>query len=232
MSDSEAPDDEPSDEPEESARSPAAPRIVPAGDTPDTGRREGEVYDWTESTVVDIGQRAAEIRETDIPLITEKLDELVNAAGDVMMYSDDFIAMQEEAQSLYETRAKLEHRARLLGACAKAWRGGEFHLRKNLPFHQVQAARDDIVGMTVASGESRERASTKEGAYELKALMYGVVKKPPGCPPLNSDEFPWQVGEYLYRVFDNLNSTGDVSLGNFSLAEALDRSTDGRSSKT
>lgn len=197
---------------------------VSAMDETESKYADLDTVDISGTRTVDLYDRVDEIREEVLPEERARLDELreeyERASAEDGQFSEAALAAQSDAADVRERIQTLEHTARVFHTCAQRWGGSEFTLTTNLAFHEVQAASDDIAEMTVASGLPEEVASAKRGAYKLRVLMFGIEDSPPEAPAPNDDEFPWQVGQYLYQQFDDINSRGDVSAGNsFSRAE-------------
>ena len=168
------------------------------------------------TTTVDLYDRVDEILDDALPAEEERLEDLYDEARGASE-PDQRAALQQDIAEVEERIRTLEHTASVFHTCAEEWGGSTFSLKTNLAFHEVQAASDDIAEMTVASGLPEEVASAKRGAYKLRVLMFGIEQAPPDAPEPNADGFPWQVGQYLYQQFDDLNSRGGVSAGNSSL---------------
>lgn len=167
------------------------------------------------TTTVDLYDRVDEILDDALPAEEERLEDLYDEAREASE-PDQRVAFQQDIAEVEERIRTLEHTASVFHTCAEEWGGSTFSLKTNLAFHEVQAASDDIAEMTVASGLPEEVASAKRGAYKLRVLMFGIEQSPPDAPEPNADGFPWQVGQYLYQQFDDLNSRGGVSAGNSS----------------
>ena len=139
---------------------------------------------------------------------------------------DDAVAY--EADGNEQAAAEVRALARVFHTCAQQWGGSEFEVRRNLAYHEVQAAVDDINTMTVNSGQSQRAAAAKSGAYKLKMLEFLIEEHPPDAPGPTDDDFPWQVGEWLYTEADRINSGMEgASVGNSSSASSEETTTPG-----
>lgn len=187
-----------------------------------------ETVEFTGTVTLDLYDRVDELLSQEIPAIREEKAEYEEAlrrgvheelaeADDGELTTAEENELRQYIRELEEQRKRLKHNARLFHTCAEKWGGSEFEVRRNLAFHEVQGATDDIRRMTVQSGEPQEAADAKTGAYKLRVLQFGIVDSPPETPDVNGDEFPWQVGEWLYEQFDAINSSGEGdSMGNSS----------------
>lgn len=176
---------------------------------------ELETVELDGTVTVDLYDRVDELLDEAIPATESDIAEVEQELREAEEPTERLELSQEKAE-LEERLETQQHTARVFHSCAEAWGGSEFTLKRNLNFHEVQAASDDIAEMTVASGKPQEAASAKEGAYKLRVLMFGIEDAPPEAPNPNDDGFPWQVGNWLYQQFDAINSRGDVSVGNSS----------------
>lgn len=192
----------------------------------DTSRYDDlEPVDFTGTATLDLYDHVDLLLDERIPTVTEQIEEYETALerGVHQEYAeaDDGGLTPEEAQGLrglledlHVDRKRAEYTARLFHECAERWDGSEFEVKRNLGFHEVKAASDDVKSMSVRSGESVESATAKDGAYKLRMLEFGVVKAPSEAPAFTSDTFPWQVGEWLYAEFNEINSSGGEAAGN------------------
>lgn len=172
--------------------------------------------DISGTTTIDLYDRVDEILDEQLPSVRDDIEAAQQTMNDHERGSEEWFEARNEREDAREREQTLEHTARVFHTAAERWGGSEFVVKTNLAFHEVQSASDDIAEMTLASGKPQEVAGAKEGAYQLRVLMFGIEQSPPGAPEPNDDAFPWQVGMWLYQQFDEVNSRGDWSLGNSS----------------
>lgn len=183
---------------------------------------DGGVYrgldpvDMSGTATIDMLDRVDEVMDEELPRHQERLAEAEEALeGESDLTTRERREVSNLIAEIEEDIDALRHTARVFATRADEWGGSEFEVKKTLAFHEVQRASDDIASMTVRSGEPKEAAGAKDGAYQMKVLQQAIESSPPGAPGVTNDGFDWQIGQWLYERFEAVNSRGSgASPGN------------------
>ena len=156
--------------------------------------------------------RVSEIRAEEIApreKLVEEIRETADQYDQPYMIPDELEAryqrVQQELKNLRGEAETLEH-------YAEEWGSDQFTIRE-FSVGAVGMIQDDVAE---ASGIDIQGSGTPKGGYaRRRALEVGIDSKPEDSPEI--ENFPDAVGDWLYDVIDEFNTTGSVELGNFSL---------------
>lgn len=171
----------------------------------------------TRTTTIDMLDRVAEIRESEVPPRQAQIEEILETAKDEYENIWDIPEdLERRYQRLSDEVERLNGEADTLEHYADAWGDSRFEIRE-LSAGAVGQIQDDVAE---ASGAGFDGSGTpKTGYARNRTLEIGIKEKPTGAPEIN--DIPDAVADWLYDCVDEFNTTGEVSLGNSSLRADL-----------
>lgn len=165
----------------------------------------------------DLRDRAEEIRAEELPEVEESIDDLVAAAAEEY---GEWYKVPAAVRSTYETlegrKVELEGQADAIERVVEEWGGGE-HVIGELTAGQLARVRDEISGAAVGA-----EVDPGEGAAQIRIVEEALIGRPSGAPE-EVAEYPSSVVEPLFAAVNAVNTVGDVSMGNLSLRERMNR---------
>lgn len=173
----------------------------------------------TRTTSIDMADRVAEIRTEEIPPRESQVDEIREKAAEY----DEPWQIPDDLERRYEKLKReiknLRGEAETLEHYLDEWGSGKFTIRE-FSVGGVGMIQDDVAE---ASGIDIQGGGTPKSGYaRQRALEVGIESKPEGSPEI--ENFPDAVGDWLYDVVDEFNTSGSVDLGNFSLRKDMMKS--------
>jgi len=127
---------------------------------------------------------------------------------------DDLDDDQREtlAGRLEDRRRELERVHDTIEQKIAEWDGSTFEIKEFM--WGDQALRNDLVRGDAARSEY-QTSEAQVGIKRLRTVQVGTVSTPPNAPD-DPEKYPPVVGEWLYQAIEELNSYGEVRLGDFS----------------
>jgi hypothetical protein len=177
----------------------------------------------------DLYAAADEMRAEEIPDVEARRDDLLES---LTAEYDDVADVPAEDQARYEQLnqrlEELHGTANTYEHYADEWADGDecLFVLEELNGDEWAATVDAV--RAEASGQAQAGA-IPEGYGRVKALEYGVVEIPEGCPA-DPGVWPAPVVNELYEQLESITAPSGVDLGNSSLADAMAQTTpDGES---
>ena len=164
------------------------------------------------TTTIRLSDRIEQIRSEELPPRRERKQEIKEAAAE---YDNAWLIpdeLEEKYERIKDEIASLEGEASTLEHYTEKWGDDEFTIRE-LSVGSVSAIQDDVAE---ASDVNMDGEGTPKGGYARKrTLEMGLKEKPAQAPAV--ENFPDPVGDLLFDLVDEFNTTGEISLGNSSL---------------
>lgn len=156
--------------------------------------------------------RVEEIRSREIAPREQLIGEIRETAEEFdqpYMIPDE---LEQRYQQVQQELKNLRGEAKTLEHYIEEWGADTFTIRE-FSVGAVGMIQDDVAE---ASDIDIQGSGTPKGGYaRRRALEVGIDSKPEDSPEV--ENFPDAVGDWLYDVIDEFNTTGSVELGNFSL---------------
>lgn len=94
---------------------------------------------------------------------------------------------------------------------------------KALTWGELMRAKDEVNVKSYEVDRSSGDYSgvPRSGYYKVHVVQLAVTRAPPAAPA-DPEDYPFDVGEWLYETVDDLNTTGGEDLENLSLRAALE----------
>lgn len=167
----------------------------------------------TRTTAVSMLDRVQEIREEEIAPRQDLLDELrEEVQGQYDKPWEIPSDLEQRYSQLKEAIKNLRGEANTLEHYAEEWGGDDFVIRE-LTVGSVGLIQDDVAE---ASGvDFQGNGTPKQGFARQRTLEVALKDSPAGAP--EPEDFPDAVGDWLFDVVNEFNTTGEVDLGNSSL---------------
>lgn len=176
----------------------------------------------------DLFEAAREVRETDIPRLQAKRDDLEQRAREE--YDDpegvpgdlerEYQQYGQQLRELHGTADTYEH-------YAEAWSGdGETCVFVLEELNGDEYARTIDAVSAEARRQAREDGDLPDGYGQVKALEFGVVDLPAECPP-EPGQWPAAIVGELFSQLNDITAPAGVDLGNESLADVVRGESDG-----
>lgn len=151
--------------------------------------------------------------------INDEIESLEQAIDDVLDEAEVVADDSETYEELEVEYQAYEVRKQTLADLIDRFGGSVFEIRE-LTFGEVMHIRDKV------RAQSENPEAPREGLYKSLVIQDAVVDQPAGAPSDPTD-WPETLGEWVYDEIDRMNAGVDEeTLGNLSLAEALDERTE------
>lgn len=214
----------------------------------DSASLTAEPQPHLEKTRIDLEEKAAQLRENDIPTLEEERDnlatELAEEYGDARKVPNaergDFNALEQAIANLQRTHDKFLHIVhgdsvtdtdRLyhpddidsdIGETFSGW-GESVFILQELSGAMLSTVQDELSSATTDIDlETRNvDATPREGLKRDLWLRFTVIEAPDDAPSDPAD-YNAKLAEYLYEESQRLNGEGEVDTGNSSLQEAME----------
>lgn len=176
---------------------------------------------------VNLQERVEEIENERLPEIAERQDEIVEEAQEYESNKETIPSgLESEFDELEAERVEISGEAKTLKRTIEDWDGAEFQLEE-LTFGQVQQISDDVMEQSFEVDMERQNmtGTPKQGFYQIEVLRQSIAATPPGAPD-DPAEYPTSIGEFLFDRVNALNTVGDTDMGNSSLRERMQSSSD------
>jgi regulator of replication initiation timing len=177
----------------------------------------------------DLYAAATDLREDDAAAIREEMADLeaeIQAADDIERPADIPAEKEQQYQQLRQALRETYGTADTYEHYADQWTDGEacVFVLEELNGDEYAATIDAV--SQEAAKQARQDGSLPEGYGKIKALEYGVVDIPDGCPA-DPGVWPAPVVNELFDALQTITAPEGVDLGNASLAAALNDSDEG-----
>jgi hypothetical protein len=182
---------------------------------------------------VDILEEAEEIREEEIGELVKAQDELVE---EIKQEYDSFEEVPEVDQQAYDSLEEQITEARgvvkKLESIAEEYDGSEFVIEE-LSTGALASIQDEVSEKSFDYDVERGEISggtPKQGYGMVETLRHSIVKQPHNAPTTKDERgrdvtdpggYPHQLGIFLFEKINNINTTGEVELGNSSLRDRM-----------
>lgn len=108
--------------------------------------------------------------------------------------------LYDKTERIESEISALEGQAEVLERKKEEWGEDAVFVIREVTFNELMQARDKV--------------QNKEGAYNSEVLDLGVEKLPDAVDADHPGDLSYNVGQFLYDIIDDVNTSGDLTLGN------------------
>lgn len=134
---------------------------------------------------------------------------------------DRYDTLKRRWVNLQSERSQLEDKKERFEGYIDEWEDTTFRVRE-LRFGEVQSIKDNVSAESFeVDVELQEISGTPlQGMYQSQVLEKSVTEMPDEAP-VNPNDLPEILGDWLFDKAESINALGDNELGNMSLEDAI-----------